>query len=227
MIHSDLSYLRRMSKRTGPDALPRSLASDVALLREKKFMQAQGLFFSVVEALNGTVDFEIADMREVHAVAALGKDVKGKRVLDIACGSVEPYVLEDTFRDRYPPFFAEMMARQGATVTGADIRSNPAATYDHRVLDCTKADWASSLQPPYDIVVCFNVFNAPHSPFEHDAALCDRIMNDIHGLLAPGGIAIVTLRDDISNPESYMLLKGFTLVHCDGNTAWVSPVIRT
>ncbi len=214
MIHPDLDYLRRMKQRTGPDAL----------LREKKFMSAQGLFFSVVEALNGTVDFEIADMREVHAVAALGKDVKGKRVLDIACGSVEPYVLEDTFRDRYPPFFAEMLTKLGAVVTGTDIRTNPAAGYDHRVLDCTKADWAASLQPPYDIVACFNVFNAPHSPFEHDPALCDRIMKDIHGLLAPDGIAIVTLRDDISNAESYVKLKGFSMIHCDGNTVWIRPI---
>ena len=220
-MHPDLEYLRRIEERT-------DLAS---LLREPKFPRAQQLFFSVVDSLGGTVDFDVADMREVHAVAALGEGLKGKRVLDIACGSTEPYVLEDTFRDRYPPFFAEMLVTLGANVTGTDIRPNPSASYDHRVLDLTKDDWAKTLEAPYDIIACFNVFNAPSSPFEHDAELCDRIMMEMHKLLSPDGLLIVTLRDDFfkgTEPKSrmaqYCEQQNFSVLHCDGNCAWLNPL---
>ena len=177
------------------------------------------------------MDFDIADMREVHAVAALGEQVKGMRVLDIACGSPEPYVLEDTFRDRYPPFFAEMLVTLGADVTGTDIRPNGTASYDHLMLDLTKNDWAKSLGPPYDIIACFNVFNAPESPFEHNVPLCDRIMMDMRNLLSPDGLLIVTLRDDLFEGaeskrlvESYCEQNKFSVIHCDGNCAWLTPL---
>ena len=177
--------------------------------------------------MKGTVDFDIADMREVHAVAALG-DVKGLQVLDIGCGSLEPYVLEDTFRDRYPPFLSEMLTRRGAHVTGVDSRPNPSATYDHRVLDLTTGDWTASLEPTYDIIACLSVFNAPESPFEHDAALCDRLMESMHDLVTPDGMLIVTVRDDlIASPTveedvaAYVASKGFTLLHREGNTVWL------
>lgn len=214
MFSPDFAYLRRIKERS-------SLAD---ILHEPKFLTAQELFFSVVSELKGSIDFDIADMREVHAIAALG-DVKGVCILDIGCGSTEPYVLEDTFRDRYPPFFAEMLTKLGATVTGTDIRPNPTANYEHRVLDCTKGDWMKALQPPYDIVAALSLFNAPDSPFEHDAELCDRLMDDMHALLKPDGLAIVTLRDDLfSQPENaaaYVASKNFTLLHLDGNCAWV------
>ncbi len=211
-INQDLPYLRRIADRESP----------AAILSEPKFLEAQKLFFSVVKDLGGTVDFDIADMREVHAIAALG-DVRGKHVLDIGCGSAEPYVLSDTFRDRYPPFFAEMMTKLGANVTGIDSRKNPSATYDHKVIDLTKKNWRKSLDPPYDIIACFNLFNAPESPFEQDTNLCDRIMDDMHALLAPTGLLIVTLRDETVDPKAYVESKKFTLLHLDSNCAWASP----
>ncbi len=223
-MRPDLTYLQRIQDRTNPGQL----------LHEPKFLAAQKLFFSVVEKLGGTVDFDIADMREVHAVAALG-DVKDARVLDIGCGSIEPYVLTETFRDRYPPFFAEMLVQLGADVTGTDIRPNPGAGYRHLTLDCTKDGWMTSFRSPYDVIACFNIFNAPKSPFEHDAALCDRLMDDMRTVLSPDGILIVTLRDDLFDPEStkeengkradsYVTSKKFNLLHLDGNCAWLAPL---
>ncbi len=215
MILPDLTYLRRIA--VHPDL--------AVLLHDKKFLEAQRLFFSVVDDLGGTVDFDIADMREVHAVAALGEGVKGRRVLDIGCGSTEHYVLTDTFRDRYPPFFAEMLSKRGAHVTGIDIRPNPGAHYDHRVLDLTQEGWMQALEPPYDLIACFNIFNAPESPFENNAALCDRIMDDMRGLLAPDGLLIVTLRDEMfAEAEAYIASKKFELLHRDGNGVWVRPL---
>ncbi len=214
MIQPDFDYLRRVCRHVAP----------MALLREPKFLAAQDVFFSVVEKLGGSVDFDIADMREVHAVAALG-DVKGLRVLDIGCGSTEPYVLEDTFRDRYPPFFAEMLAQKGASVTGTDIRPNPTAGYKHLVLDSTKPEWVDSLKPPHDIVACLSLFNAPGSPFEHDSALCDRLLQQMRGLITDGGLLIVTLRDDLSTDEkrvkAYAEAQGLAVLHCDKNCAWL------
>ncbi len=217
MISIDLDYLRRMKERTDP----------AGLFREPKFLGAQELFFSTVDAMWGEVDFDIADMREVHAVAALGPKVKGLRVLDVGCGSTEPYVLGNAFRDRYPPFFAEMLATLGAEVTGIDIRPNPKAKYDHRVLDLTKRDWATSLERPYDIVACFNIFNAPKSPFEYDATLCDNIMNEMIALLDDDGVLIVTLRDELFDDGSeerareYVREKKLDVLHCDGNCIWL------
>ncbi|MSR68125.1 methyltransferase domain-containing protein [Candidatus Peribacteria bacterium] len=212
MIPIDLPYLRRIATRESP----------ASILSEPKFLDAQKLFFEVVQDLKGTVDFEIADMREVHAIAAL-EDVKNKRVLDVGCGSTEPYVLENTFRNRYPPFFAEMLTRHGAHVTGVDIRENPTATYDHRQLDLTKKNWMKALDPPYDIIACLSLFNAPGSPFENNPTLCDRIMRDMHALLSPDGVLIVTLRDDCENPKTYLESMKFTLLHLDGNCALASP----
>jgi 2-polyprenyl-3-methyl-5-hydroxy-6-metoxy-1,4-benzoquinol methylase len=211
----DLDYLRRVGS-GGP----------AALLREPKFLAAQELFFEVVTALDGSVDFDVADMREVHAVAALG-DVHGVRVLDVGCGSTEEYVLEDTFRDRYPPFFAEMLTQHGALVTGVDIRMNPTAGYDHRVLDCTERDWAAGLEGPYDVVACLSLFNAPGSPFESDAALCDRLLQEMRALVKPGGLLIVTLRDDQKNAKAYAEAQGLTVLHCDKNCGWFTvPAAR-
>jgi 2-polyprenyl-3-methyl-5-hydroxy-6-metoxy-1,4-benzoquinol methylase len=210
----DIEYLRRIQARASP----------AALLKEPAFLVAQDLFFSVVGELGGEVDFDIADMREVHAVAALG-GVKGLRVLDVGCGATGEYVLEETFRDRYPPFFAEMLARRGAAVTGVDIRPNPDAGYDHRVLDCTKADWASGLDGPYDIVACLSLFNAPGSPFERDAALCDRVLGEMRGLVKPDGLIIVTLRDEMPGDgervRAYVQTQGLQVLHVDGNCAWL------
>lgn len=209
-MHLDLDYLNRIANRKSP----------ASILTEPKFLDAQTLFFETVSDMQGAVDFEIADMREVHAIAALG-DLKSKRVLDVGCGSTEAYVLEDTFRDRYPPFFAEMAVKRGANVTGIDIRSNPTAKYDHRVIDLTKKNWMKTLTPPYDIIACFNIFNAPESPFEHDATLCDTIITNMHGLLAKDGILIVTLRDDEASAEKYVQSKRFALLHRDGNCVWL------
>lgn len=215
MIQPDFDYLRRIKG-----------ATPATLLREPKFLDAQKLFFSVVDSLRGSVDFEIADMREVHAVAALGT-VEGLKVLDVGCGSVTEYVLEDTFRDRYPPFFAEMLAKLGADVTGTDIRPNPKAGYKHLTLDCTKQEWKDSLSSPYDLIACLNIFNAPKSPFEHDAVLCDRMMKDMRRLLSDDGILLVTLRDELfttssqKRVEQYLASQHFTLLHLDGNCAWL------
>lgn len=218
MIQPDFDYLRRIRDRE-------DLA---ALMHDRQFLESQKLFFDVVEDLGGSVDFDIADMHEVHAVAALAAHAKGAMVLDLGCGSSEDYVLEDTFRDRYPPFFAEMLARLGATVTGVDIRPQADAGYDHRVLDLVDPAWVSAVSGPYDVIACFSLFNAPESPFEHDAALCDRIMDDMRGLLAPGGIVVANLRDELfaesSNEEgakAYVEGRGFDLLHLDGNCAWL------
>ncbi len=218
----DLAYLRRIRASRDPRTL----------LLERQFLAAQDLFFSVVADLRGSVDFDVADMREVHAVAALG-DVKGLSVLDVGCGSTEGYVLDDTFRDRYPPFFAEMMAKRGAHVTGTDIRPNPTAGYDHRVLDCTEKNWTKTLKAPYDIVTALSLFNAPGSPFEHDAALCDRVLDDMRALVKPDGLLMVTLRDDLFDPassdeerdarvEEYIVARKLRLLFCDGNCAWLT-----
>lgn len=214
----DFDYLRRVRDRE-------DLA---ALMHDGQFLDAQRLFFSVVADLKGEVDFDIADMHEVHAVAALAAHAKGARVLDLGCGSSEDYVLDDTFRDRYPPFFAEMMARLGATVTGVDIRPQEHAGYDHRVLDLVDPAWVHAVEGPYDVIACFSLFNAPESPFEHDAALCDRIMDDMHRLLVPDGVVVANLRDELfaesSNEEgakAYVENRGFDLLHIDGNCAWL------
>lgn len=198
------------------------------LMHDGQFLDAQKLFFDVVKDLGGSVDFDIADMHEVHAVAALAAYVKGSKVLDLGCGSSEEYVLEDTFRDRYPPFFAEMMARLGAQVTGVDIRPQANAGYDHRMLDLTDPAWVGAVSGPYDVIACFSLFNAPASPFEHDPALCDRLMGEMRGLLAPDGIVVVNLRDELFaeslnevGAKAYVESMGFTLQHIDGNCAWL------
>lgn len=218
-VFVDLDYLRRIKEREG-------LAM---LMHDRRFLDAQKLFFDVVRNLGGAVDFDIADMHEVHAVAALATHAKGMKVLDLGCGSSEEYVLEDTFRDRYPPFFAEMLACLGATVTGVDIRPQVNAGYDHRVLDLTDPAWVGDMERPYDVIACFSLFNAPESPFEHDAALCDRIMDDMRGLLAPEGVVVANLRDELfaasaneAGAKSYVERRGFDLLHIDGNCAWLS-----
>lgn len=217
-MHPDFDYLRRVRDR----------GHIACLMHDRQFSDSQKLFFDVVNDLGGTVDFDIADMHEVHAVAALASIAKGLRVLDIGCGSAEPYVLEDTFRDRYPPFFAEMMARLGATVTGVDIRPQANAGYGHRVLDLVDPAWVKSVGGPYDVIACFSLFNAPKSPFEHDPALCDRIMADMRTLLAPGGVIVVNLRDvlfaESSNEEgakAYVESMEFEMAHLDGNCVWI------
>ncbi len=218
MLHTNLDYLRRILN-----------ATPAALLHEPQFLKAQTLFFSVVEGMGGEVDFDIADMREVHAVAALG-DVSGLRVLDIGCGSTEPYVLGDSFRDRYPPFFAEMMTRLGAKVTGLDTRPNPTAQYDHRIVDCTKPDWIRGLESPYDVIAILSLFNAPESPFENDPKLCDLLLEHARDLLSADGCLIATLRDDAFGAHGRsedrirtdMSSKGLFLTHLDGNCAWLS-----
>ena len=179
--------------------------------------------------LKGQVDFDVADMHEVHAVAALADKAKGLRVLDLGCGSSEDYVLEDTFRDRYPPFFAEMLARLGARVTGIDIRPQANAGYDHRVLDLASVEWMRSIGGPYDVIACFSLLNAPKSPFEHDPVLCDRLMDDMRGLLAKDGVVVVNLRDELfaessneAGAKAYVESRGFTLLHLDGNCAWLT-----
>ncbi len=218
----DFEYLRRVANRADP----------ASILLERRFLDAQDLFFSVVEELGGAVDFDVADMHEVHAVAALMEHANGLRVLDVGCGSTEPYVLEDTFRDRYPPFFAEMLARLDARVTGVDIRPQAKSSYDHRVVDLVSPNWTASLEPPYDVIACFSLFNAPQSPFERNAALCDRLIDDLRRLLASDGVLIMNLRDelfgtDASNEEReervrmYVETKGFALAHLDGNCAWL------
>ncbi len=194
------------------------------LLKEPRFLDAQKLFFDVVALLGGEVDFDIADMREVHAVAAFGSDIEHKRVLDLGCGSVLDYVLEDNFRDHYPPFFAEMMSRLGAEVTGIDIRDNPDASYLHRVLDLTQPDWIETLEPPYDIIACLSLFNAPGSPFETDKDLCHTLMNDMHTLLAKDGLLIATLSDDTQKPADYLKKYGFEMLHQHGNCVWAKKI---
>lgn len=181
-----------------------------------------------MRSLRGAVDFDIADMHEIHAVAALSAHAKDFRVLDLGCGSSEAYVLEDTFRDRYPPFFAEMMTRLGAKVTGIDLRPQHGAGYDHRVLDLVDPAWIEKVEGPYDIIACFSLFNAPESPFEHDPALCNRLMDDMRKLLKSDGVVIVNLRDELftesaneAGVQAYIESKGFTLVHLDGNCAWM------
>lgn len=217
-MQPDFDYLRRVRDRT-------DLA---ALLHDRQFLDAQKLFFDVVGKLGGSVDFDIADMHEVHAVAALADEGGGLRVLDLGCGSTDAYVLEDTFRDRYPPFFAEMFTQCGAIVTGVDIRPQTNAGYNHLVLDLADPSWTLSVNETYDVIACFSLFNAPQSPFEHDAALCDRLMDDMWGLLAPEGIVIVNLRDELFSESSneagaraYVESKGFELLHLDGNCAWM------
>ncbi len=213
-----MDYLRRVRDR-----------EDLAMLmHDGQFLDAQKLFFDVVKSLGGSVDFDIADMHEVHAVAALAAHAKGAKVLDLGCGSSEDYVLEDTFRDRYPPFFAEMLVRLGATVTGVDIRPQENAGYDHRVIDLTDPAWVNAVDGPYDVIACFSLFNAPESPFEHDPALCDRIMDGMRGLLAPDGVVIVNLRDELfaessneAGAKSYVESRRFDLLHIDGNCAWL------
>ncbi len=216
----DTDYLRRIALRT----------NSAALLKEPKFLSAQKLFFSIVENMNQKVDFDVADMREVHAVAALAESIKGKRILDIGCGSTEPYVLGDDFRDLYPPFFAEMLTKLGADVTGIDIRLNESAKYHHIVGDLTEKNWMKKVEPSYDIIACFNLFNAPLSPFENDQALCDRIMDDMHSLLAKDGVLIATLRDDLWNDKTthetqgknYLESHTFELMLLEGNCAWAN-----
>jgi len=217
-MQPDFDYLRRVRDRT-------DLA---ALLHDKKFLDAQTLFFDVVGQLGGGVDFDIADMHEVHAVAALADKAKGLRVLDLGCGSTEDYVLEDTFRDRYPPFFAEMMTKLGASVMGIDIRPQANAGYNHLVLDLADPSWAAAVKETYDVIACFSLFNAPASPFEHDAVLCDRLMDDMRDLLTPEGIVIANLRDELfaessneAGARAYVRSKGFELLHLDGNCAWI------
>jgi hypothetical protein len=66
----DLDYLRRIAQRT-----------DLSVLfHDATFLAAQDLFFSVVNDMHGEVDFEIADMREVHAVAALWDSAQENRM---------------------------------------------------------------------------------------------------------------------------------------------------
>jgi len=214
----DVAYLRRVRDRE-------DLA---ALMHDGQFLDAQKLFFSVVAEFGGSVNFDIADMHEVHAVAALMSTAKGLRVLDVGCGSSEEYVLDDTFRDRYPPFVAEMLTRLGATVTGIDIRPQANAGYDHRVLDLVDPAWVAAVNGPYDVIACFSLFNAPESPFEHDPTLCDRLMTDMHDLLAPDGVVIVNLRDELfaessneAGVQAYVESKNFRLLHLDGNCAWL------
>ncbi len=223
MINPDFDYLRRVRDR-----------EDLAdLMHDRQFLAAQKLFFDVVKDLGGEVDFDIADMHEVHAVAALTPIAKDLRVLDLGCGSTEDYVLEDTFRDRYPPFVAEMLTRLGATVTGVDIRPQKNAGYDHRVIDLVDPAWVSSVDGPYDVIACFSLFNAPESPFEHDSVPCDRIMDDMRGLLAPEGIVVVNLRDELfaesaneAGAKAYVESMGFELLHLDGNCAWLTVPTR-
>lgn len=206
-MHFDLDYLRRVANRTDP----------AAILQEPTFLKAQQLFLSTIASMGGSVDFDVADLHEIHAIAALKDQVAGKKVLDLGCGSPEAYVLEDTFRDRYPPFVAEMLTTLGADVTGVDIRPNDTATYDHRVLDLAQPDWTTTLEPPYDIVLCFSLFNAPESPFEYDNALCEHVLEDVHALLAPGGLLVANLREGLTEKAASL----FEVVHTDGNCAWL------
>ena len=63
-------------------------------------------------------------------LAVTDNQVRGMRVLDLGCGSVDQ---GEYFSDQYLPFNAEILTRLGAQVVGVDIRPNPNASYDHRV----------------------------------------------------------------------------------------------
>jgi hypothetical protein len=47
----------------------------------------------------------------------------------------------------------------------------------------------------------------------------------MHGLIADGGLLIVTLRDDVSANEkrmkAYVEAQGLAVLHCDKNCAWL------
>ncbi len=203
------------------------------LLLEPQFLQAQDLLFAAANDLGGSFDFDIADMRETHIAAALGESVQGKKILDIGCGSTEKYVLEDTFRDRYPPLMAHMLMKLGGEVTGTDIRPNPSANYDHRVSDVSQSSWLEKTDPPYDIVLCLSLFNAPESPFEHNQILCKKLMQEIASTLQPGGLLIATLPEELfpehqsmdvwaKNARSFLEESNLTLLHCGRSMVWAT-----
>lgn len=224
-IPFDQSYLQRI------DAL--EAGEEQLLLLEPQFLQAQDLLFAAAKDLGGSFDFDIADMRETHIAAALENHVKGKKILDIGCGSTEKYVLEDTFRDRYPPLMAHMLATLGAKVTGIDIRPNPTAKYDHRVADLSQSSWIETIDPPYEIVLCLSLFNAPESPFEHNQLLCKKLMQEIASTVKPEGLLIATLPEELfpeqqsmevwtKNAQSFLDESNLTLLHCGRSMVWAT-----
>lgn len=216
----DTSYLRRID----------ALQKPQDLLHEPQFLAAQDLLFEVIDQLNGSVDFDIADMRETHIVAALGDQISGRRILDVGCGSPEPYVLDDTFRDRYPPLLAAMLTNQGAMVTGIDSRPNPTATYDHRVADLADPQWMHQATAPFDIIVCLSVFNAPESVFQEDPSACLQLMTQMRSLLSQDGMLIATLPESVfahvpfaqwsKRARTYLQPLGYSLLHCGRHCVW-------
>lgn len=224
-ISFDQSYLQRIdSLQAGDEQL---------LLLEPQFLQAQDLLFAVAKDLGGAFDFDIADMRETHIAAALGDNVQGKNILDVGCGSTGKYVLEDTFRDRYPPLMAHMLTKLGGKVTGIDIRPNPSAKYDHRVADISQSSWLETTNPPYDIVLCLSLFNAPESPFEYNQTLCKKLMKEISSTMQPNGLLIATLPEELfpesesvevwaKNAQGFLDESNLTLVHCGRSMVWAT-----
>ncbi len=223
MIDIDFDYLRRC------DALEPNETQ--RLLADPQFLTAQEDLFATIHRIGGTVDFDIADMREVHISAALGTSVRDAHVLDIACGSMEEYVLDDTFRDRYPPLLAEMLEAQGAHVTGVDVRPNPGATYAHLTRDLTNAAWTDGLERQFDVTTCISLFNAPKSPFLSDLTACDTLLDQIRNTLKPNGVLIATLPDqllleDTPNEQrwkiadQYLQERGWHLLHIGKGMVW-------
>lgn len=206
------------------------------LLRNSRFLESQSKFFSVLQDLEVTLDCDIADVREVHVMAALADQLKGATVIDVGCGSFEAYVKDSTdIRDNYPPLMAECLQRMGSSVTGVDIRPNAKASYDHRMLDVMKSDWTNGLAT-YDLVLCFSVFNAPDAQFRSNPSLCAKLMQDLSGILRPGGLMVLTLPEHLfptdaplsvwsDNVRCYLAPFGLRLVHCGRTAVWATDAL--
>jgi hypothetical protein len=131
----------------------------------------------------------------------------GLNILDLACGSLSPYVkAEDTsnlvkqfYNDR-PPIAAELLQILGAHTVGIDSRPNCKdvysypLSYKHKVMEFVNIkNWMQTLDYCFDVISCLNVFSKTGFGYYYSSAKeIAQFLASLKNVLSPQGFLYCT-----------------------------------